>query len=600
MARAVGLDIGARSIKVVELGGNTKTPRIQRMAIREIPPPPPVAAIDGEEAYDADQVIVDQINEMFSELQIPKDDVCASLDSGVTVIREITVPFFEDAQISKIVKFEAENHLHSYAIDDVVVNYVKTGETRDGSRLTIFASPKADLARRLSIMRRAGIEPASVDLDTTALYATLDTIGVLEETPNCIIVDVGAHTTNLMMVSDGKPRVVRSFILGSGSLETEIGNELGITHDEGRKRLLQTDGTDGDLLVPAADVAVATADGGSSLAPGQSDVIGDRRSAFVKKLQREATRSLVSVRTETPPEKVLLLGGGALIPEVAEQLSEHLGLPVERVNLLDRIESKTLSASPEYAGAVIGSAVGCGLRMMGQRALGIELLQDEYAPKNTFDVVKTALSVAITLLFLAVLGATFVKKQQLEAEQTLYANWFWAAKNMFLRVEPSYLNQVMNKSLDADKKGGEAWELANAWLRRLPKDEKRVSKIRGLLRSRHRQLQEKLGQARNIPKVQSALECWVAVYRGLSAIPREELGRYFQVSQMSISRSRLQMKIVYSESDTPDRVEELLTKTEYLKERAKSRTRFIEKGTTQRLKDGKNRVEFTVKFKDDN
>ena len=64
MARAVGLDIGARSIKVVELGGSAKAPRIQRMAIREIPPPPTVEQVEqveGEEAYDPDQIIVDRV-----------------------------------------------------------------------------------------------------------------------------------------------------------------------------------------------------------------------------------------------------------------------------------------------------------------------------------------------------------------------------------------------------------------------------------------------------------------------------------------------------------------------------------------------------------
>ena len=602
MARAVGLDIGARSIKVVELGGSAKAPRIQRMAIRQIPPPPAVEQVEqveGEEAYDPDQIIVDLIDEVFSELQLPKDDVCASVDSGVTIIREITVPFFEDDQIKKIVKFEAENHLHSYAIEDVVVNYIKTGETRDGSRLTIFASPKVDLARRIAILRRAGIEPASVDLDTTSLHNTLGTLGYFEDTPNCIIVDVGAHTTNLMMVTGGEPRVVRSFLLGSGSLEAELESELGLTHEEGRKRVLSHAGPHADdLLVPAAELETPGVETEKSLTQVQTDVVGERRMAFVNKLQREAYRSLVSVRTETPPEKILLLGGGSLIPEVGEQLSERLGLPVEQVNLLDRIESKTLSAEPEYAGAVIGSAIGCGMRMMGARGLGVELLQDEFAPKNTFDVVRTALSVAITLLFLAVLGGTFVRKKQLEAEKTLNANWVWAAKNMFLRVEPAFLNQVENKALQVkgNKRSGEAWDLAQRWLKRQAKDEKQVGKIVTHLKGRHRLLEEKLGQAREIPKVKSALECWVEVYKALSKVPREELGRWFQVTQLSISKSRLQIKIVVSDPVVPDKVQRLLTESEYLKGRAKGGRRFVEPGVVQTLKDGKKRIEFTIKF----
>ena len=48
------------------------------------------------------------------------------------------------------------------SVDEVVVNWLKTGETKEGSRLTIFASPKEELVKRLAVMRMAGVEPASV------------------------------------------------------------------------------------------------------------------------------------------------------------------------------------------------------------------------------------------------------------------------------------------------------------------------------------------------------------------------------------------------------------------------------------------------------
>ena len=58
----------------------------------------------------------------------------------------------------------------------------------------------------------------------------------------------------------------------------------------------------------------------------------------------------------------------------------------------------------------------------------------------------------------------------------------------------------------------------------------------------------------------------------------------------------MQIKIVVSDPVVPDKVQRLLTESEYLKGRAKGGRRFVEPGVVQTLKDGKKRIEFTIKF----
>src|SRR5262245_61508869 len=126
MPRAVGLDIGSRTLKLVELSGSAKAFKVQKVEVR------PVPEGTGDEADDA---LAAMIRGLFKEAHLPKDDVCVAFDAGSTIFREITVPFQTDDQIEKVVRFEAENHLHGRAIEDVVVNWVKTGETKEGSQL---------------------------------------------------------------------------------------------------------------------------------------------------------------------------------------------------------------------------------------------------------------------------------------------------------------------------------------------------------------------------------------------------------------------------------------------------------------------------------
>ena len=145
MPRAVGLDVGTRTLKLVELSGSPKAFKVQRFLVRMLPEG------TGEEA---DAARAEMIRSLFAEAKVGKDDVCASFDSGATSFREITVPFREHDQIEKVVRFEAENHLHGQAIEDVIVNWVKVGETKDGSQILIFAAPKSELSADLAILRR--------------------------------------------------------------------------------------------------------------------------------------------------------------------------------------------------------------------------------------------------------------------------------------------------------------------------------------------------------------------------------------------------------------------------------------------------------------
>src|SRR5512139_1708849 len=103
MPRAVGLDIGTRLLKLVELRGSAKSFKIHRLVVR----PMPEAA--GE---DPDAARADLVRSLFAEHRLRKADVCAAFEAGTSVFRDVTMPYKSDDQIDKTVRFEAENHLH--------------------------------------------------------------------------------------------------------------------------------------------------------------------------------------------------------------------------------------------------------------------------------------------------------------------------------------------------------------------------------------------------------------------------------------------------------------------------------------------------------
>jgi type IV pilus assembly protein PilM len=575
MARAVGLDIGTRTIKVVEISGSPKAFRIQRLAIREVPRPPDTPPAEGAEPFDLVAATAGVVREIFETLKLPKEDVCASFDSGTTISREIVVPFLEPDKIRKVVKFEAEHHLHSQSVDEVIVNWIKTGETKEGSRLTIFASSKEELVQKLTVMRLAGIEPASIDLDCTAVFTCADAIGLFETNPNAILLDVGAHVTSLTLVIDGKPRMVRSFLLGVGNLPPAL-------PAGGRA------GGSGDLFVPASSLQPAPAGAATAeLAPRDAHV------DFVRKLHREVIRSLASVRSDAPPTVVYLGGGGSLLPEVPEALQEKFGLPVQRLNVFEKAECRDQGADPAYAGAVLPNAVGCALKLLGHNPLDIELLQDEFAPSNTFDVVRTAAATMVTLLFLVLLGLNYLETREGQATRSLNQSLFDQIQAMFQMAEVKYLEKVEHK----DKATAE--KLARDWVKAQPKNEKRIANVRARLITRHTRLKDMLGKAKNIPEIESALKVYFELVKAFHENPRnEQWGEWFQIEQFNCTERRLTFTIVTSQVRDLDEVTRLIGKNEYFKKRAKD-NRVIEKtGGTSKTPKGYESQAFEVKFKE--
>lgn len=582
MARAVGLDIGTRTIKLVEIAGNPKAFKVLRLAVRDVPRPPERESglvPEGEEKpapFDPIAATATVVRDLFDTLKLPKEDVCATFDTGTTISREIVVPFFEPEKIRKVVKFEAEHHLHSQSVDEVVVNWIKTGETKEGSRLTIFASSKEDLVKRLAVLRLAGIEPASVDMDITATYTCADAMGLFVEHPNALLLDVGAHVTSLMLVVDGKPRTVRSFLLGVGNLPPAL--------PAGGGRVARAD----DLFVPASALEPA-----KKAAPTAEMEPKDAHQDFVRKLHREVLRSLPA-RSDAPPTVAFLCGGGALLPEVVQTLQERIGLPVVRMNVFDKAECKDQGPDPLFAGAAIPGAVGCALRLLGHNPLGTELLQDEFAPTNTFDVVRTAAATAVTLLFLVLLGLNLSEARKQQAALAANDKIFNAAQQMFHLAERKYLTQVDHKDEASAERD------ARAFVTSLPRDETRMGRLRGRLIERHRKLQSDLGLAKEIPEVPSATRVYFELVKALNEVPRSDYGDWFAITKLDVNERKLLFTVETSQTRDFDTVGDLLKKSAYFKSRAKNQgAQMIEKQAKSTNAEKREVQGFEIKFRED-
>jgi type IV pilus assembly protein PilM len=165
MAKATGIDVGGYEVKVVELDGSLRRPRLVRVSIDQVEPPKDESEVERARAE------ARSVRRLIKEDGVSVETASLGFPCREAVLRNLRVPFTGVEAIRKVVKFEVENTIHSHSVDEMVVDFHVRGE-RAGTETDVLvaAVPKPALRSRLEALEAVGVEPETVDLDTMALF----------------------------------------------------------------------------------------------------------------------------------------------------------------------------------------------------------------------------------------------------------------------------------------------------------------------------------------------------------------------------------------------------------------------------------------------
>jgi type IV pilus assembly protein PilM len=206
----------------------------------------------------------------------------------------------------------------------------------------ITAAAKTMIQKYTSIFALAGLELLSLETEAFALIRSL----VGRDKTTTMIVDIGAYRTNIVIVENGIPYVNRSLAVGGLSVTKEVAAALGLSEDQAETMKLD-----------------AAALGALYQNPGQG---GDFPKVFEKvfapvvtELTYSANLFLGQKANESKRiEKIILTGGGALLPNLPEHLAKALSLrvyvgdPWARVVYPDPLRPTLAQVGPRFAAAV--------------------------------------------------------------------------------------------------------------------------------------------------------------------------------------------------------------------------------------------------------
>ena len=546
MGKAVGLEIHARGVRAVEVSGRGAKSRITRYLERDLTPRG--GQPDPEELQAA-------LEEIFKSGKFARNNVVGSFEANETVVREIPVPFKADDQIRKVIKYEAEHHLHNCDADDVVVQYTRVGEAAEGTNLLVFAARKDALSRRIEQGRAAGVEFLAVDLDAVSFLDAARAAGLFKEQPNCVLANISNRSTDLIFVVDGEMRALRSVRMGVDSISQGLARDMDIDDAEASSKLAEISAeeeADGDLLLPVSRSSESRPETEKSHAELERDLFVQKRDEFVARLKREYVRSSAALRGSSAPQVMYVSGPGLKVPGLLDMVSERIGVPLEAFRPSQSFDCKLNGTEPADFDAGAAVAVGLALKGIGYDPLGLDFRQEELKVANKFELLKNTLAVTVTLLFVALMATAFslvYKKNTISRE--LYDPMVTNAYMSFLEVSQKY--NALGEQLVPEREQVDAQYVERNGERYLA-----INRFVSKLRNMRGRLQRIVGDDKGLPQINSALKTWDKMFKVIGDL-HEEID-YIDFEKIEIRQKSITMMIVVPSAAAAERLEAPLTK----------------------------------------
>lgn len=233
----LGIDIGANTIKIVEIKGG-KPPSLTGVAIAPTPP----NSVDSGGVLDH-QAVGAAIKKMVAQAGFASKAAVVSIaGQNSVVVRILEVPKMAPAELKKHMDWEVQRNI-PFADGRVHSDYSVVPRESFGAGDTIdvaLAVAHLDAVDRLvSVTDASGLQPFAIDVEPLALGRSLLLSDPDLKDKNCIIVGIGAQSTSIDIFSKGLLTFPRILPTGGETLTRAIADRLMVPESEADETKLQ-------------------------------------------------------------------------------------------------------------------------------------------------------------------------------------------------------------------------------------------------------------------------------------------------------------------------------------------------------------------------
>ncbi len=318
---ALGLEIGAANLKLVELSGNP--PALRALATR---PTPPGMLVEGVVAEP--QALAQELKELLAEAKVRKRYVVTAAPNPSVILRTLQVPKMPLKEMEEAVRWEAERYI-PFPIDEVILDFAPLdplAEVADGEQVEVMvgAARQEAVASLLEALRGAGLTPIILDVKPFAGLYPLEAQLSSDPEGVSVAVEIGAESTSLVLLKGDRPLAVRILTLSGKDFTEAIGKSFGLdflTAEEVKR-------TYGLATIPTEDEELLL-DFDAERERYSPAKIYDAIRPILVELTQEIRRSLEFFRVQLgdiQPEVGYLYGGGSRLRGLSTLLTDTLGV----------------------------------------------------------------------------------------------------------------------------------------------------------------------------------------------------------------------------------------------------------------------------------
>jgi type IV pilus assembly protein PilM len=342
----VGVDIGASSIKVVQLKEARKRLTVVKWGFA---PLPPQTIIDGHVMNSG--VITESLLRIFSEQKIALRDVAIGVYGQSVIVRKITVPMMTPAELDEQINWEAEQHI-PFDIKLMSIDYEVLRRRPEAGQmdLLLVAAKKDEINDFAAILREAKLRPIVVDINAFTIQNIFENQYGLPADQTIALLNVGATVSTLNIVSRGVSAFTREITNAGNAITEEIRKQCNCSYEQAE--------------------AYKCGGGPTQIVPQEVHQIIQQACAG---LAGEIQRSLdfyLATSGETEIARIHVCGGSAYLAPLAQAIEKRAHVPVQlfdpMVNLA--VDTKTVNEPAMRAmAAQMVVALGLSLRCDKER-----------------------------------------------------------------------------------------------------------------------------------------------------------------------------------------------------------------------------------------
>lgn len=343
----LGVDIGTTSIKITEVKGGERLPKLVNYGVLEskssLARANTVFQTSSLKLFEKE--IAGILRTLVEHMRPGTNEAVASLPGFSAFMTVVDLPAMSEQDLAHAVEFKAKEYI-PLPISEVALDWLNVGNYEDEKgvkymQILLISVPQEQIRRYQQIFKDAGLTLRALEIEGLSMMRSL----IAGDPTPTLIVDIGSRSTAAVFADQGTLRFAAQSDFAGASLTQAISSSLNITpvRAEEMKRERGMLGTG-----PSAEL---------------STIMFPMLDAILNEVKRALHAYESQFHDSRKIERIIVSGGGANLLGVENYISDAMGIPAVKASPLRRFEYEgALEPLAGELGPLLSVSLGLALR----------------------------------------------------------------------------------------------------------------------------------------------------------------------------------------------------------------------------------------------